>query len=119
MSTWGGSIYSATCVRLDFAAWKDSYSNRYSSGGTRVDPTRVDPLPMLSRTYGRPHTSLINDPTTSSSREDVRTDVRMRVAHISNTLQTVTRCEGDCNTNPRTDEGLAARRRGMRDIFDE
>ena len=43
----GRSIYSAPHVRFGLFWWKD----RHLNGGTRVDP-----VPMSSRTYGRPHT---------------------------------------------------------------
>jgi len=62
----GGRIFLATRVRFNIYGRKD----RSSYGGTCLDP-----LPMPSRTYGQPHISLTNDPTTSSAREDVRDDV--------------------------------------------
>jgi hypothetical protein len=91
----GGRVYSATRVRFDIFGRKD----RYSKGSTRVDP-----LPVPSRTYGQPHTYLIT-PTTTSAREDVKDDAKMRLTRSSNTLHTVTRSGGDCNI----DEGSTVR----------
>jgi len=89
---------------LDFSDRKDIYSN----GGICVDP-----LPISSRTYRRPHTSLIT-PTTSSAREYIRNDVKMRVTRSSTAFQN-TRCGGTCNI----DEDLVIRAVGQTLTFEE
>jgi hypothetical protein len=108
MSTLGGSLlYSATRIRLDFSGRRTD---------TRTAVLVSTPFPCHPEpTDGFIHTSLTKDPTTGSVREDVTDDMKMPETYSSTILQTVTRCEGDCNI----DGGLAARQRGDTRAFEK